>query len=312
MKQVGMTSMARQSTAVVLLFVPILILNTLRLFVPPLKKMLELSGYLDISLHVVCLGIGILLYRKTRTIRDHEWRRSKAVKSVSRHFKAEESGVWEKNIEMESNLSEEAQINLQGQVSSVTSGKNLGLQEISDEVEVEMLIDSDRVRMAQARVAGEEQFDEAGVAATYGAVRKPSPMDRFLDWISQIRGKDSETKRLEKSKNSLETRSQESPVIAQRPIAPITPIATDRKNPRPMEIQSFTDSGMETISLENKEIEVVPKQPTMEELAYGAPQVNSSNNIASAPGFQPMPTCRVCNSPNPIGERFCSNCGSNL
>ena len=79
-----------------------------------------------------------------------------------------------------------------------------------------------------------------------------------------------------------------------------------------MEIQSFTDSGMETISLENKEIEVVPKQPTMEELAYGAPQVNSSNNIASAPGFQPMPTCRVCNSPNPIGERFCSNCGSNL
>ena len=304
--------MARQYTGVVLLLMPILILNTLRLFVRPLGEMLEISGTLDISLHVICLVIGIFLYRKTTIVRDHEWRRSKAVKSVSHHFKAEEGGVWEKNVEMESSLSEEAMINLQGQVSSVTSGKYNSGQEIHGEVEVEMLIDSDRVRMAQDRVSGDAQFDESGIAATYGAVRQPSPMDRLLDWISNLRGKDSQNSRDGKIKESLELRSQEAPVIAQRPIAPMTPISTDRKNPRPMEIQSFTDNGMETINIEQEQVINAPREPTMEELAYGLPPSGNSQSVASDPNFQPQPICKICSSPNPIGERFCSNCGSNL
>ncbi len=304
--------MARQYTGVVLLFMPILILNTLRLFVSPFGKMLDISGTLDITLHVICLFVGIFLYRRTTIIRDHEWRRSKAVKSVSHHFKAEEGGVWDKNVQMDSSLSEEAMINLQGQVSSVTSGKYVSSQEIQGEVEVEMLIDSDRVRMAQDRLSGDEQFDESGVAATYGAVRQPSPMDRLLDWISRLRGKDSQIARDGKVKESLEVRSQEAPVIAQRPIAPVTPISTDRKNPRPMEIQSFTDAGMETINLEQEQQPSISREPTMEELAYGLPSSGNSKAVASDPSFQPQPICKICSTPNPIGERFCSNCGSNL
>ena len=306
-------NMARQATAVVFLLMPVFLINALRLFVTPFGEMLEVSMFLDVALHIVGIIIGIVLYRKTTIVRDHEWRRSKAVKSVSHHFKAEEGGVWEKDIQMDSSLSEEAQYNLKGQVSSVTLGKNIQIQEIEDEVDVEMLIDSDKVRIAQARLSGDEQFDENSTNATYGAVRQSSPMDRFLDWIANLRGKDKENERLEKSKSSIKTRSKETPVIAQRPIAPITPIPTDRKNPRPMEISSMTDEGIQTINIEaNAEMESATREPTMEELAYGISQNVPATNVASASNFQPQLTCRTCNSPNPIGERICSNCGSNL
>ena len=59
-------------------------------------------------------GVGYLLYRKTRVVRDHEWQRSRAVKSVGGHFRAEESGVWEKDVVMDTNLSMEAEANLKG------------------------------------------------------------------------------------------------------------------------------------------------------------------------------------------------------
>ena len=102
--------MARQLTSFILLLTPTLVLNALRLIVTPLGDMLAVSSVLDISLHVVTIGIGFLLFRKTRVVRDHEWQRSKAVKSVGGHFKAEEEGVWEKDIAMDTKLSEEAQI----------------------------------------------------------------------------------------------------------------------------------------------------------------------------------------------------------
>ena len=135
--------MARQLTSIILLFTPALVLNALRFIVTPLQDMLRISTNLDIALHVICFGIGFMLFRKTRIVRDHEWQRSKAVKSVSGHFKAEEQGVWEKDLQMDTNLSIEAQTNLEGQVSTVVgSSNNLSPKEIDSEVEVEMLIDT--------------------------------------------------------------------------------------------------------------------------------------------------------------------------
>ena len=101
--------MARQLTSIILLFTPALVLNALRFVVTPLQEMLRISTNLDIALHVICFGIGFMLFRKTRVVRDHEWQRSKAVKSVSGHFKAEEQGVWEQDLQMDTNLSIEAQ-----------------------------------------------------------------------------------------------------------------------------------------------------------------------------------------------------------
>ena len=64
------------------------------------------------------------------------------IKSVGNHFKAEDSGVWEKDVVMETQLSPEAQANLSGHVGVAVGGmKTTSQTEIETEVEVEMLVD---------------------------------------------------------------------------------------------------------------------------------------------------------------------------
>ena len=143
--------MARQVTSIVMLFTPVIVLNALRFIVDPLGDMMAVSTNLDIGLHIGAFGVGYLLYRRTRVVRDHEWQRSRAVKSVGGHFKAEESGVWEKDVVMDTNLSMEAEANLKGKVGSAVGSYSTNSDtEINTEVQVEMLVDAEHVRRAQA------------------------------------------------------------------------------------------------------------------------------------------------------------------
>tara|TARA_X000001036_G_C20611418_1_gene779154 strand:+ start:340 stop:1263 length:924 start_codon:yes stop_codon:yes gene_type:complete len=307
--------MARQFTALILLFTPALVLNALRFLVTPLGEMMAISVGLDVVLHIIALAFGIFLFRKTRIVRDHEWQRSKAVKAVGKQFKAEERGVWEKDVVMETQLSVEGQANLKGQVSSLTGNVNpVGDREIESEVEVEMLIDAEHVRRAQARVSGDEQFDEGTVHATIGAVRKTSPMDSFLDMIASFRGRDRKAEREAKKSAALSARSSQSPVIAQRPIAPIQPIESEERKPTPMEMVSVTDTGMETVTINEETNEIsspVVQEMSIEQMAYGSPTTRESTSAPQS-GFSPQPSCKSCGANNPVGERFCSNCGIDL
>lgn len=307
--------MARQMTSVILLLTPILVLNALRFLVTPLGEMMSVSPMLDMSLHVVSLGIGIVLFRKTRIVRDHEWQRSRAVKSVGGHFKAEERGVWEKDIHMDTQLSDEAEANLKGQVGGVMGGVSTAEDnEIDSEVEVEMLIDSEHVRRAQARVSGDEQFEGGSANSTIGAVRKNSPMDNFLDWISSLLGRDGKAERDAKKSATLNARSSISPVIAQRPIAPIQPIESEEKKIVPMEMVSLTDAGAESITIDDETNQVsapIMRELSIEQMAFGT-AVPTGVTTASQSGFSPQPSCKVCGFSNPVGERFCSNCGSDI
>lgn len=307
--------MARQMTSVILLLTPILVLNALRFLVTPLGEMMSVSPMLDMSLHVVSLGIGIVLFRKTRIVRDHEWQRSRAVKSVGGHFKAEERGVWEKDIHMDTQLSDEAEANLKGQVGGVMGGVSTPEDnEIDSEVEVEMLIDSEHVRRAQARVSGDEQFEGGSANSTIGAVRKNSPMDNFLDWISSLLGRDGKAERDAKKSATLNARSSISPVIAQRPIAPIQPIESEEKKIVPMEMVSLTDAGAESITIDDETNQVsapIMRELSIEQMAFGT-AVPTGVTTASQSGFSPQPSCKVCGLSNPVGERFCSNCGSDI
>ncbi|MGB1549179.1 MAG: zinc ribbon domain-containing protein, partial [Candidatus Poseidoniaceae archaeon] len=165
-----------------------------------------------------------------------------------------------------------------------------------------------------ARVSGDEQFDETGHNSTIGAVRKPSPMDSFLDWIASLRGRDRKVERDAKKNATLTARSSEAPVIAQRPIAPLQPIKSEEKRHVPMEMVSVTDTGAESVIIDEETNEVsapVNRGLSIEEMAYGTSSRKASSTQARS-GFAPQPTCRVCSAPNPVGERFCSNCGSDL
>ena len=306
--------MARQSTAIILLFTPALVLNVLRFIVTPLGDMMSVSIELDIVLHVIAFVIGFILYRKTRVVRDHEWQRSRAVKAVGDQFKAEESGVWERDVAMDTQLSVEVQTNLHRKVSEVTGSVSSVEQEVDSEVEVEMLIDSEHVRKAQARVSGNEQFDDEGVHATIGAVTKTSPMDSFLDWIASLRGRDRKAEREARKSASLTARSNNAPVIAQRPIAPIEPVKSEARRKAPMEMISVTDTGVETVTINEETNEIsapVVQEMSIEQMAFGT-SMPKGVTTASQPGFSPQPSCKVCGASNPVGERFCVNCGSDI
>ena len=189
-----------------------------------------------------------------------------------------------------------------------------GNTEVETEVEVEMLVDAEHVRRAQARVSGDEQFDEGGINSTIGAVRKPSPMDSFLDWIASLRGRDRKLERDAKKNAALTARSTVAPVIAQRPIAPIQRIESEEKRPVPMEMVSVTDTGAESVIIDEETNEIstpITRELSIEEMAFGTSSRRVSSNPSNS-GFAPQPTCRVCSAPNPVGERFCSNCGSDL
>ena len=305
--------MARQVTSLLMFFTPVIVLNALRFIITPLGDMMAVSTNLDIGLHVGAFGVGYLLYRRTRIVRDHEWQRSRAVKSVGSHFRAEEGGVWDKDVAMDTKLSIEAEANLKGEVGSVIGSFSTNSEtEINTEVQVEMLVDAEHVRRAQARVSGDEQFGENGVNSTVGSVRKPSPMDSLLDWIASLRGRDRKAERDAIRRAKLQARSEESPVIAQRPIAPIQPIESEEKKHVPMEMISMTEYGAESVTIDEETNQVsapVQRGVSIEEMAFGVSNVKSNDKNT---GFAPKPTCRVCNAPNSVGERFCMNCGSEL
>ena len=55
----------------------------------------------------------------------------------------------------------------------------------------------------------------------------------------------------------------------------------------------------------------VVKEMSIEEMAFGTP-APTGVNTASQSGFSPQPACKVCGASNPVGERYCSNCGSDI
>ena len=74
-------------------------------------------------------------------------------------------------------------------------------------------------------------------------------------------------------------------------------------NSRLSEISTFIDEETNEVSAP------VNRGLSIEEMAYGTSSRRASST-QSRSGFAPQPTCRVCSAPNPVGERFCTNCGS--
>ena len=109
------------------------------------------------------------------------------MKNMKNVYAAEESGVWQTNVEIPDKITDES--NLSADV-SVISNEAPELELSDDEkVEVSMLNESQHVIEATRRVSGQSTFDEQEVKPTIGASRKSSPMDRFLDFLTGIVGK---------------------------------------------------------------------------------------------------------------------------
>ena len=96
-------------------------------------------------------------------------------------------------------------------------------------------------------------------------------------------------------------RSQQSPVIAQRPIAPLRPVQSEEKRVIPMEMISVTDAGAESVTIDEDTNEIstpVQRSISIEEMAYGTGKSSTKNRNS---GFALNQLANV-SAPNPVGE----------
>jgi hypothetical protein len=334
----------RTATARGVAVLPLLLMGVTHFTVTPLKEMFEVEPNLMYGWYGISIVLGVVLFRKTRTVRDYEFHRSKTMKSMKKVYEAEEAGVWQTDVQLDSNLSPEGERVLQMQVSSIDK-ESPELEIGEDEtVEVDLLLESERIRKANRRMSGTETFDDEVVDSTIGSTRKNSPMDSFLDMFSRIFGRgDANERRDEKRQQTLRAAALAAPVTAQRPVAPMRNVTSSDDSQ--LTITSMTDDGeVESVMSETgstladafqtqnqTQNQIQPQTPsqTETEKVYGfdsnAPAEHSTESIESMamlsiPQYETsQPTevivsptgslCRGCNATIPVSEQFCLECG---
>ena len=299
---------------------PVLLLGFIHVFVTPLRDIFDIEPLLMIPYYLFGVFVGVIIYRRSNVVRDYEYRRSKVMKKMRNAYAAEESGVWQTNVDVPREFS--SQINLSAGVSQIS--KEAPEMELSDEskVEVSMLNESKSVIEATRRVSGKSTFDDQEVMSTIGATRKVSPMDRLLDFVSGIFGKSSaQESREEKRMTALKAASEAAPVKAEKPQAPIQ---YERNEVEVGPESNYKDDYNE----ESKEIvESGNLKPVVEAKTYSAfaPPNNNSlgsqtlESMAMLPSNNPTsfanptsiqgPRCRGCGYSIKSSDRFCDNCG---
>lgn len=299
---------------------PVLLLGFIHVFVTPLRDIFDIEPLLMIPYYLFGVFVGVIIYRRSNVVRDYEYRRSKVMKKMKNAYAAEESGVWQTNVDVPREFS--SQINLSAGVSQIS--KEAPEMELSDEskVEVSMLNESKSVIEATRRVSGKSTFDDQEVMSTIGATRKVSPMDRLLDFVSGIFGKSSaQESREEKRMTALKAASEAAPVRAEKPQAPIQ---YERNEVEVGPESNYKDDYNE----ESKEIvESGNLKPVVEAKNYSAfaPPNNNSlgsqtlESMAMLPSNNPTssanptsiqgPRCRGCGYSIKSSDRFCDNCG---
>lgn len=320
----------RTATARGIAVLPLLLLAATHFTVTPLKEMFEVEPKLMYGWYAIGIILGVILFRRTRTVRDYEFHRSQTMKSMKKVYDAEEAGVWQTDVQLDSNLSPEGEMALKKDVSSIDKeSPELELAE-DEKVEVDLMLESERIRKANRRISGDETFDDERVDSTIGATRKSSPMDSFLDAVGNLFGRgDAVQRREEKRQAALRAASSASPVTAQRPVAPMRSVTPSSNDELKMTTMS-DDGGIDSVVSEQGTIVPTATQPQSEnEKVYAwdsnSPAQQSNESIESmamisTPQYEmTQPTeiiasptgnlCRGCNASIPQGEPFCLQCG---
>ena len=79
-----------------LIMIPNIIVIAFRTLSPELDEALANDDLGEILIHLSAAAIGIILAFRYSRVRDHEFRRSKAIDDLSRTYKMEDKGLWEK------------------------------------------------------------------------------------------------------------------------------------------------------------------------------------------------------------------------
>ena len=326
----GDSMKARPVTSLAMIVLPTIILAFVHITVIPLKEMFAIEPMLMYAWYAMGVIIGIIMWRKTRIVKDHEFRRSEVMKGMKDVYAAEEAGVWSQNASLDSEISAEGEARLKGQVSAIDGeGPEMEL-DLDHKVNVDLLMESKNIQKASMRATGKGSLDSEELDSTIGAVRKTGSMDKLLDILGGLFSrKDARQSRSEYRNAQLLAASRANPVVAQRPVAPIQ----QKKDTKREEIKMTTmtdDGGHETfvdtegtVTSQNANLSETEKvyawdkelntnqsnEDSLESMAMlGGSPTTAAPQMASVAGVK----CGSCGVAVSGAERFCEGCGSSL
>ena len=147
----GDSMKARPVTSLAMIVLPTIILAFVHITVIPLKEMFAIEPMLMYAWYAMGVIIGIIMWRKTRIVKDHEFRRSEVMKGMKDVYAAEEAGVWSQNASLDSEISAEGEARLKGQVSAIDGeGPEMEL-DLDHKVNVDLLMESKNIQKASMR-----------------------------------------------------------------------------------------------------------------------------------------------------------------
>ena len=306
----------RRTTAGGLFLLPLIVMASFQVVVEPLGDILALSWiYLWIWYGLGVL-IGFILYKRTQVTKDHEYRRFEIMKKMKNVYDAESKGVWEKDVELNSDITlDKAKLN-----STIgTFDREAPELQVKDDEdsEVRLLTEQGFVQKATNRLSGKSNFDGEEIDSTVGSIRRKSWMDGVIDSIYGLFGKDVETEREQKRMQRLQSNAQQSPVVAQRPVAPIQRAkeSADTTSNSTDTMTSMSDDGGIISTTETKEKEVpsvqISSSQSIESMAMLG-TVQTQTPVEQIPSSRSTSVCSSCGFSNPPGERYCQSCGMTL
>lgn len=297
----------RQSTSFGLFAMPILVFGSLQIIVTPLGDILALSWMYVLVWYGLSVLIGYLLLRRTRVTKDHEYRRSEIMKKMKHVYDAEAKGVWERETTLQADVKLNT-TNLNAKIGSF--GREAPELELDQDVksDVQMLTEQGFVQKATRRMSGDSAEDVDSVDSTVGSVRKKSWMDGIIDSIFNLFGRDKEAEREQQHQRRLRANADQTPVIAQRPIAPIKEsITPESSTNETLTMTSMSDDGgIISSTLQEPKPVPVPRKESIEDLAMLGGSRPSQSFAPTSGG------CPSCGSSNPPSERYCQSCGMSL
>ena len=297
----------RQSTSFGLFAMPILVFGCLQIIVTPLGDILALSWMYVLVWYGLSVLIGYLLLRRTRVTKDHEYRRSEIMKKMKHVYDAEAKGVWERETTLQADVKLNTK-NLNAKIGSF--GREAPELELDQDVksDVQMLTEQGFVQKATRRMSGDSAEDVDSVDSTVGSVRKKSWMDGIIDSIFNLFGRDKEAEREQQHQRRLRANADQTPVIAQRPIAPIKEsITPESSTNETLTMTSMSDDGgIISSTLQEPKPVPVQRKESIEDLAMLGGSRPSQSFAPTSGG------CPSCGSSNPPSERYCQSCGMSL
>ena len=83
---------------------PLLVMGASHLSLPPLQTMFELEPRLMYAWYLVAVLIGVVVYRRSGVVKDHEYNRAKAMRKIKHVYEAEERGVWATDAQLDGTM----------------------------------------------------------------------------------------------------------------------------------------------------------------------------------------------------------------